>query len=135
MASNSNGTTTADKIAQDVQEDIQEVLSDFGENFHEKANEARMEVVKHLRKLAESVKSNVRDKTDNDKVKAKDREQAIATADEFAERLAKTAKYLENHTVEEMQQNATETMQGNVWKTVFIAFVVGLILGQFFKRD
>lgn len=129
-----NGTNTENTV-ENAQADVQEVLSEFGENFHEKANEARVEVVKHLRNLAKTVQENVREKTNNENVKAKDREQAIAKADEFADGLMKTARYLESHSVEEIEQEATATVKDNVWKSVLIAFLVGMILGIFIKRS
>ncbi len=93
---------------------------------YEKAEEIRKEAAKKLNTAAETIRQEVRDnEADAD---------AVAKADEIAEHLEKTAHYLNDHSLEQMGEDATEVVVKNPWQAVLVALVIGIIIGFILKR-
>ncbi|MBZ0300222.1 MAG: hypothetical protein K8J31_10790 [Anaerolineae bacterium] len=108
----------SEKIEVDVNEVRREAL--------EKADEIRKEAAKKLNTAAEAIRKEVRDK-DADK-------EAVEKADEIATHLEKTATYLNNNTVEQMGEDATEVVVKNPWQSVMIALIIGVLIGLMLRR-
>jgi ElaB/YqjD/DUF883 family membrane-anchored ribosome-binding protein len=100
--------------------------SEVKREVYAKAEEIRKEAAKKLNAAAENIRKEVRE---ND-VDA----EAIAKADEIADHLEKTAQYLNDHSLEQMGQDATEVVQNNPWQAVLIAFVIGFIVAMLLRR-
>lgn len=119
MAATNGKEKNGDKAAEvDVNELRREALAT--------ADEIRKEAAKKLNVAAESIRKEVRDKEVD--------EEAIERADEVALRLEKTAHYLNDHTVEQMTEDATTVVVENPWRAVVVALVIGIILGMILRR-
>ena len=90
------------------------------------ADEIRKEAAKKLNVAAETIRKEVRDK----EVDA----EAVEKADEVAAHLEKTAHYLDDHTVEQMTEDATTVVVENPWRAVLVALVIGIVLGLILRR-
>jgi ElaB/YqjD/DUF883 family membrane-anchored ribosome-binding protein len=90
--------------------------------MYARAEEIRKEAAKKLNTAAETIREEVRGQ------EAVDAE-AIARADEVAAQLEKTAHYLNDHTLEQMGEDATEVVVKNPWQAVIVALVIGLVMG------
>jgi ElaB/YqjD/DUF883 family membrane-anchored ribosome-binding protein len=112
----SNGAESAQQV--DANEAKREVYA--------RAEEIRKEAAKKLNTAAENIRKEVRE-NDVDP-------EAIAKADEIAAHLEKTAQYLNDHSLEQMGQDATEAVQNNPWQAVLIAFVIGFIVAMLLRR-
>lgn len=110
-----NGT---EKVEVDVSELRRETL--------EKADEIRKEAAKKLNVAAETIRKEVREKEAD--------QEAVERADEIATHLEKTATYLNNNTLEQMGEDATEVVTRNPWQAVLVAFIVGVVIGLILKR-
>lgn len=119
MATTNGKEKPADKVAEfDVNELRREALA--------AADEIRKEAAKKLNAAAEAIRKEVREKeADQD---------AVEKADEVASRLEKTAHYLDDHTVEQMTEDATTVVVENPWRAVLVALVIGVILGMILRR-
>ena len=109
----------AEKMEVDVNEVRREAL--------EKADEIRKEAAKKLNAAAEAIRKEVREKANAD-------EEAVERADEVATHLEKTATYLNNNTIEQMGEDATEVVTRNPWQAVLIALIIGVVIGLIIKR-
>jgi ElaB/YqjD/DUF883 family membrane-anchored ribosome-binding protein len=111
---------TVDK-AQDAAKEAMDNLSELGRELRQKGNEVRQQMVKQLNTAAETLRKEVRDNKAGD--------EAQKSVDEIAKGLEKAAHYLNNHTVEQMGGEATKVVKENPARTLFIVFIVGLIVG------
>jgi ElaB/YqjD/DUF883 family membrane-anchored ribosome-binding protein len=121
MAENNHNTV------EDFTESAQEQLERAGTFLGKQANELRKTVANQLREAKKSIRTQV-------KGRELDKEQK-AQVDNVLKRLDSMADFLENHTVEQMEKQATKAIQQNVWRNLLFAFVVGLIVGILFSRD
>lgn len=111
-------TNGAEKTEIDVNEIRREAL--------EKADEIRKEAAKKLNTAAETIRKEVRENEGD--------AEAVARADEIAGHLERTAVYLNNNTLEQMGEDATEVVVKNPWQAVLVALVIGVILGLMMRR-
>ncbi len=119
----SNGVDKAEHLVEEVKQE----MTDFKREAYQKAEDVRKEAVKQLNNVAETIRREVRDnKADNESVKR---------ADEIAKRLEKTAHYLNNHSVDEMGEQATKVVTRNPWRAVIVALVIGLVMGLIMRGD
>jgi ElaB/YqjD/DUF883 family membrane-anchored ribosome-binding protein len=81
--------------------------------------------VKQLNTAAESIRKEARESTDS--------ADARKAADEVAKGLEKAAHYLNSRTVEQMGEDATRVVQRNPMRVMFIAFVVGWLMGMMMR--
>ncbi len=109
------------------EETIQEGMDELGRNFNQRANEARLEIVKQLKSAASTIRTEVKERADDDN--------AEEFADEVAKRFEQAANFLESRSVEELESGAIETVRNNPWKTMGLIFIVGLIIGILIHRD
>lgn len=122
-----NGKETVDEAV----EEVKQKMADFDVNEARRealalADDIRKEAAKKLNAAAERIRSEVREKeVDQD---------GIEKADEVATHLEKTANYLNDHTVEQMSEDATKVVVENPWRAVLIALVIGLVLGMIMRR-
>ena len=118
MATNGK-ETVEDKVADlDINELRREALAT--------ADEVRKEAAKKLNAAAETIRKEVRDKEADT--------EAVEKADEVAAHLEKTAHYLDDHTVEQMTEDARTVVVENPWRAVLVALVIGIVLGLLLRR-
>jgi len=115
---------TGDKV-HDTVEDAAQDLGELGRELRHKANDIRKETVKQLNTAAETIRKEARE--------ASDSPEAHKAADEVAKGLEKAAHYLNNRSVEQMGMEATRVVKRNPMRTLFITFVVGLLLGMMMR--
>ncbi len=53
----------------------------------------------------------------------------IRQSQQLARGMEKAALYLDSHTLDQMSADASEAVKENVWQSIGIAFIVGLLLG------
>jgi ElaB/YqjD/DUF883 family membrane-anchored ribosome-binding protein len=95
--------------------------ADLGRQAIKIAEQARVQSVKGLLNAAEKLRKEARE-SDAD-------EDAIKRADQLADNLEKTALYLKENTVPEMEEKLEERVKADPAKALLIALVIGLILG------
>ena len=119
MATTNGNDTLTEKVAEfDVNELRREAMAT--------ADEVRKEAAKKLNVAAETIRKEARDK----QVDA----EAVEKADEIARHLENTAHYLNDHTVEQMTEDATTVVVENPWRAVLVSLVVGIFLGLILSR-
>lgn len=116
---------TGENIQAAVQ-DVAHELGDLGREMRQKANDIRGEVVNQLNTAADSIRSQARESSES--------QEAHKAADEIAKGLEKAAHYLKDHSVEQMGVQATRVVRQTSARILFIAFVVGLLLGLMMKN-
>jgi ElaB/YqjD/DUF883 family membrane-anchored ribosome-binding protein len=123
----SNGKETLDEAV----EEVKAKMADFDVNEARReafalADDVRKEAAKKLNAAAERIRSEVREKEVE--------KEGVEKADEIAAHLEKTAHYLNDHTVEQMSEDATKVVVENPWRAVLIALVIGIVLGMIVRR-
>jgi len=121
--SDQNGTSTDNKV-----DSTQETIEKLSETFTEQADIARQKIVSTLRDTAERIRTELEQVDELD-------EQAKMEAGKVVARMNRVGDYLEQHTTEEISQDADEAIRDNAWRALLVVFVIGLIIGLFFKRD
>jgi len=112
-----------DQAAAEARVDLADVQAEMRELRRELVNRALLakdRVVEELQRTAEHLRHEVEGVED---VGAQQR------AAELAAELERTATYLEDHTFEDISQNMTQVAQANIWQSLGIAFLLGLVLG------
>lgn len=104
-------------------DDVRADLRELGREIYKQADAARKDVVRQLYDAAD----NVRKRAQNAEGDARH------SADRIARNLEYTANYLNTRTVDQAQE-LTEEAANNVWQSVALAFIVGLIIGLFLSR-
>lgn len=121
MAENNN-THTFEELTEEAQEQLERA-----ETFLTKqANELRKTVAHQLHEAKKNIKAQVKGR-ELDKAQK-------AQLNNVLERLDNMADYLENHTVEEMETQATKAVQEHVWRNLLFAFIVGMVIGILFSQ-
>jgi ElaB/YqjD/DUF883 family membrane-anchored ribosome-binding protein len=120
-----NGTNGAGEKVHDTTQEFSQDLNELGRELRVRANDIRKEAVKQLNTAADSIRKEVRESTDSS--------DAHKAADEVAKGLEKAATYLNNRTVEQMGEDATRVVRRNPMRMLFIAFVVGWLLGMMMR--
>ena len=100
--------------------DVQMQMRELGQQVAERAATAKERIVVELRNLS----TRIVDELDG----IEDEESRLRAAS-LARELDRSANYLEDHTLEEVGQDVTETAQQNVWQALGIAFFIGLLVG------
>ncbi len=116
--SNHNGTGTK---GNDAARDVAADLGEAARELRQKANDVRKEVVKQLNNAAETIRREARENTED--------ATAHKSADDLAKGLEKAAHYLNNNSVEQIEQKATTAVRKNPIPAVLIAAGVGLVFG------
>lgn len=116
-----NGTDP-EKI-KEAAEDVRADLKELGREIYKQADAARKDVVRQLYDAADNVRKRAQDAEGD----------ARQSADRIARNLEYTANYLNTRTVDQAQE-LTEEASNNVWQSVALAFIVGLIIGLFLSR-
>lgn len=91
---------------------------------YDMADGARRDAVKRLFEVADNLREQARDVTG----------EARDNINEIARSLERTANDLNSRTMERVDQ-AVETVEDNMWKTILGIFIVGLIAGWWLSRD
>lgn len=118
-----NGNEKADQVV----EEIKKEAGELGREIRQRAEDVKKETVKQLHTAAETIRKEVREaNADKD---------AVQKADELAKNLEKTAHYLNTHSVDQMGEEATRVVTKNPWRAVFIALVIGFLLGLMLRGD
>lgn len=119
-----HATRDAEKAAQEAQEKLEK----FGKSFNKQANIAREKLVEQLHEAEQRIRQEIdKNKLDED---------ARAQVDNALTRLNEVSVYLQKHTVEQIEEQATKVVQQNVWRNLIIAFIFGLVLGLLLRgRD
>jgi len=120
-----NGTTAeqAEKAAQQAQEELREL----GRDLHKRAEDVRKEVVKQLNNAADTIRREAKEADASGEVKD--------TADHVAKNLEKAAHYLNSSSVDKRGEDAVRVVRKNSMQAVFIAFVIGLLIGLMLRGD
>jgi len=105
--------------------EIKDNLQDLADN----ANKVRQTVADQLKDAVSKIQDEV------DKSGGNWDEEAQKRTKDVISKLENAADYLEKHSVEQIEAEAKEVVQENVWVSLAIAFVVGLILGWILTRD
>src|SRR5262245_6493539 len=99
---------------EDVAEEAREQFENAGAFLGKQANELRKTVAHQLREAKKNIRSQVKGR----ELDADQKKQVNNVLD----RLDSMAEYLENHTVEQMEKQATKVVQENVWRNLLFAF-------------
>jgi ElaB/YqjD/DUF883 family membrane-anchored ribosome-binding protein len=118
-----NGNEKADQVV----EEIKKEAGELGREIRQRAEDVKKETVKQLHSAAEAIRREVRE--------AKADKEAVQKADELAKNLEKTAHYLNTHSVDQMGEQATRVVTKNPWRAVFVALVIGFLLGLMLRGD
>lgn len=118
-----NGNEKADQVV----EEIRKEAGELGREIRQRAEDVKKETVKQLHSAAEAIRREVRE--------AKADKEAVQKADELAKNLEKTAHYLNTHSVDQMGEQATRVVTKNPWRAVFVALVIGFLLGLMLRGD
>lgn len=108
--------------------DNQERLERFGKDLTKQANETRRTIAHQIKATAKNLRSELKDHDELD-------DNLRKQADEALQRLDEVAVYLDDRSVEEIEEGARKAIQQNVWRSLLIAFVIGFVLGILIKRD
>jgi ElaB/YqjD/DUF883 family membrane-anchored ribosome-binding protein len=117
MTNTPNGTTTQSNAA----DQRAGTGSEVGRKATQVAEEARKESAKALQKAAERLRREVREGGGDDN--------AVQLTDDVASSLEKTALYLKETSVPEMEQELKERVQAQPFQALLVAFGIGLLVG------
>jgi ElaB/YqjD/DUF883 family membrane-anchored ribosome-binding protein len=119
-----NATRDAEKAAQEAQEKLEK----FGKTLNKQANIAREKLAEQLHEAEQRIRQEIEKNTLDD--------DARAQVDNALSRLNEVSSYLQKHTVEQIEEQATQVVRENVWRNLIIAFIFGLVLGLLLRgRD
>jgi ElaB/YqjD/DUF883 family membrane-anchored ribosome-binding protein len=118
--------TTEKPNLQEVTKEAQEVLDKASVFITSRANQLRTSIVRQLR----DAQVRIRQQTSGIELDA----EAQTQVEKVLHRLEEMSDYLENHTVEQLEEQAKAAVQQNVWRNLLIAFIVGLVIGIFLTR-
>lgn len=118
-----NGKEKSEQIVEELKKDVGELRREL----HERAEDVKKEAARHLNTAAEGIRREVRE--------AKAEPDAVKKADEMARNLEKAATYLNTHSVDQMGVEATRVVTKNPWRAVFVALVIGFLLGLMLRGD
>lgn len=110
--------------AEEIKDVVEQISTDAGElarELRQKADDARKGMVKTLNDSALTMREQLRESGAGDEV--------IKTVDEIAKGFEKAATYLNNHSVDEIRQDATKTVKENSTLILAIVLIVGVIIG------
>ena len=118
----SENNRTFEDVTREAREQI-----DKAETFlNKQANELRKTISHQLREASKNI---------NKQVEGRDLDaEQRAQVSKVLNRLDELSGYLENHTIEEMEQHATKAVQEHVWRNLVFAIIIGMFLGIFFNR-
>jgi ElaB/YqjD/DUF883 family membrane-anchored ribosome-binding protein len=117
MANTPNGSTTQINTG----EQLANAGSEVSRKATQVAEEARKESAKALQKAADRLRREVREGGGDDN--------AVKLTDDVASSLEKTALYLKETSVPEMEQELKERVQAQPFQALLVAFGVGLLVG------
>ncbi|MBN2469294.1 MAG: hypothetical protein JXN59_01120 [Anaerolineae bacterium] len=100
--------------------DVQEQIQELRQQFVARADTAKGRIAAELQHAAARIWDDL-EGLEDDRVKQR--------AADLARELDRSAGYLQEHTLEEMGQDVTESAQENVWQALGIAFLLGFLLG------
>ncbi|MCU0514632.1 MAG: hypothetical protein MUE40_18930 [Anaerolineae bacterium] len=110
----------------DIRQEARERLEDAVPFLNKQANELRKTIIQQLREADKNIREQVQQK----KLDAEAQEQV----DKVLSRLGDMTTFLEQHSVEQMEEKASAAARQHIWRNLFIAFVVGLVIGLFLGR-
>lgn len=117
-------TRDAEKAAQEAREKWEKL----GKSFNQQANIAREKLAKQLHEAEQRIRQEIE--------KNKLDDEARAQVDNALSRLNEVSSYLQKHTVEQIEEQATQVVRENVWRNLIIAFIFGLVVGLLLRgRD
>lgn len=116
MTEAKNGAMPAEPM-----EKVSRTAAELGRQAMKWAEEARKESAKGLQKAADRLRQEARD-NDSD-------EDTIRRVDLLANNLEKTAFYLKDRSVPEMEQQFEERVKQQPYQALLIAFVIGVVMG------
>jgi len=117
------------KVNEEMAKEAQENLQDLGRTLTENANKLRLGIVDQLKEAMGAIQKEMDDNSGTWDVEARERTKDVMNKLEVA------AEYLEEHSVEDLEAEAKEVVTENVWVSLVIAFLVGLVLGWLLSRD
>lgn len=110
--------------AEEIKDVVDQISSDAGElarELRQKADDARKGMVKTLNDSALTMREQLREAGAGDEV--------VKAVDDIAKNFEKAASYLNNHSVDEIRQDATKTVKENSTLILAIVLIVGVIIG------
>jgi len=118
----SDNNRTFEDVTKEAREQI-----DKAETFlNKQANELRKTISHQLREASKNINSQVEGRN-------LDAEHKVQVS-KVLNRLDELSGYLENHTIEQMEEHATKAVQEHVWRNLLFALVVGMLLGIIFNH-
>lgn len=114
-----------DANAKEAKENLQEL----GRTLTDNANKVRLGIVDQLKDAVGAIQKEMDENAETWDTEARERTKDVMNKLEVA------AEYLEEHSVEDMEADAKEVVTQNVWLSLAIAFLVGVILGWLLSRD
>ena len=109
--------------AKDVSAEAAKAIADARRTMRESATMAKEKASDSLLSAADAIR--------NESLKHEN-EEMQRQAQTLARGMEKTALYLDSRTLDQMSSDATEAVKQNVWQTLGIVFVLGLLLGLLF---
>jgi len=136
--SNHDNTAASNDTAHDAAATPAEAIHHVADQVSSEAAKAIADARKAMRSSAAIAKEKASDSllTAADAIRAEslkhDNEELRNQAQTLARGMEKTALYLDSRTLDQMSSDATEVVKQNVWQTLGIVFVLGLLLGLIF---
>ncbi len=121
MTEPKNGSMPAEPM-----DKVNRTAAELGRQAMKWAEEARKESARGLQKAADRLRQEVRD-NDSD-------EDTVRRVDVLASNLEKTAFYLKDKSVPEMEQQFEDRVKQQPYQALLIAFVIGVVMGVLFPR-
>jgi hypothetical protein len=119
MMAESNGNHTEE--LKEVVEQIAGDASEMARELRQKADDARKVMVKTLNDGALNMREQLHE--------AGAAEEVVKAVDDIAKGFERAAGYLNNHSVEEIRQDATKTVKENSTVILVIVLIIGVIIG------
>ena len=112
-----------DQVVEDARDefaDVQNQLRDLRRELVSRAATVKDRAAEELRGVAQRIRREVEDVDDED---------LASSVTELADNLEKSAKYLTEHSTEEIGEDVEAVVKTNPWPALGVSFVAGLVVG------
>jgi ElaB/YqjD/DUF883 family membrane-anchored ribosome-binding protein len=114
---------TVQQVANQVSAEAAKAISEARHAMRESATIAKEKASDSLLSAADAIR--------NEAIKHEN-EELQHQAQTLARGMEKTALYLDSRTLDQMSSDATEVVKQNIWQTLGVVFLLGLLLGLVF---
>ena len=114
---------TVQNVAKEVSAEAAKAMSDTRRAMRDSATMAKEKASDSLLSAADTIR--------NEALKHES-EELQRQAQTLARGMEKTALYLDSRTLDQMSSDATEVVKQNIWQTLGIVFMLGLLMGLLF---